>query len=162
MGRPKAEIKDITPLHPMVMSEPNSGCWLWVAALDGGGYGQAWDGSKQRRAHRLSWEQHKGEIPEGLHVLHKCDVRCCVNSDHLFLGTHDDNMADMRAKKRRNGERASWPKLTEAQVIEIFNSPEPCPVIAARYGVSRSTPLFIKQGRSWKHLNLRTGDENHD
>jgi hypothetical protein len=81
----------------------DSGCWEWLRAVRTDGYGTV----KDRRditvgAHRVSWQEHKGEIPEGLHVLHKCDNKLCVNPDHLFLGTHKDNMKDMIGKGRSN------------------------------------------------------------
>ena len=82
--------------------EPNSGCWLWLLSLCNG-YGRIYDLQNKRGAlaHRLSWEIHRGAIPSGLWVLHKCDVRSCVNPDHLFLGTGLDNMTDMIAKGRQ-------------------------------------------------------------
>ncbi len=160
----------ISEMHRFVMPVPNSGCWIWMGALCGYDpdsgyhrkvtrYGQTNIDGRSIKAHRASWMQHRGPIPEGMQVLHHCDVPTCVNPNHLFLGTHLDNMADMRAKGRRQGERASWPKLTEAQVIEIFNSPESHRALARRYGLSRATPAWIKQGRSWKHLRLRVCDE---
>lgn len=83
--------------------EPNSGCWLWVGAANRDGYGLfcgSRKGKAQHLAHRISWELFRGPIPQGVEVCHRCDVRCCVNPDHLFLATHTDNMADMYRKGR--------------------------------------------------------------
>lgn len=78
-----------------------SGCWLWTAAChEAAGYGQIWHLGKVLRANRVSWTLYRGEIPGGLHVCHTCDVRCCVNPDHLFLGTREDNMQDCFKKGR--------------------------------------------------------------
>lgn len=76
-----------------VKKTPN--CWLFVGGLTDG-YGMF----QQQRAHRFSYIFHKGKIPKGLYVCHSCDVRNCVNPDHLWLGTHRDNMRDAWAKGR--------------------------------------------------------------
>lgn len=83
------------------IGEPTSGCWLWTKGLKDG-YGWMREGveSDERRAHRISWKLHRGPIPEGLHVLHKCDTRPCVNPWHLFLGVMQDNVDDMMKKGR--------------------------------------------------------------
>lgn len=83
--------------------EPNTGCWIWgmsVRTGRRGGYGQIKVGKKMVSAHRISYLIHKGEIPKDLQVLHSCDVRSCVNPDHLFLGTQQENMDDMINKGR--------------------------------------------------------------
>lgn len=78
-------------------------CWLWTAGTNGVGYGMISRGAASEGrmlAHRLSYELHVGEIPDGLLVLHACDNQTCVNPDHLFLGTHLDNALDKTKKGR--------------------------------------------------------------
>ena len=62
---------------------PESGCWLWLGAEKGNGYGNVKQGRRNTTAHRRSWEEHNGPIPKGMHVCHKCDTPSCVNPDHL-------------------------------------------------------------------------------
>jgi hypothetical protein len=82
------------------MPVPECGCWIWMGAA--GRYGQAKRNGRVIRAHRLSWIAHNGDIPAGLHVLHKCDTPLCVNPAHLFIGTPLDNAGDREAKGRGN------------------------------------------------------------
>jgi hypothetical protein len=92
--------------------EPNSGCWLWVGSQRGPRYGHLLVAGRGEAAHRMSWVAFNGPIPNGLHVLHRCDVGFCVNPDHLFLGDAKANAEDRERKGRGNqcsGER--WQSL---------------------------------------------------
>lgn len=83
---------------------PITGCWLWTGQIDRGGYGRIRTGPandvKAEGAHRYMYRLYKGDIPDGMDVCHQCDVRCCVNPNHLFIGTRKDNIQDMWSKGR--------------------------------------------------------------
>src|SRR4051812_187652 len=83
-----------------VSPEPNTGCWLWAGTTQRGGYGKFKAGGANVAAHRYSWQMTHGPVPEGLCVLHRCDVPGCVKPEHLFVGTQKENTADMIAKGR--------------------------------------------------------------
>jgi hypothetical protein len=94
-------------------------CWLWQRRLKEFGHGQTnWHGKHSTSAHRVAWELTHGPIPEGLWVLHRCDVPACCNPAHLFLGTHADNVRDMMAKRRHATQAA--PELRRL-VVWLFN-----------------------------------------
>lgn len=93
----------ITRFEANYIPEPNSGCWLWTSSLSKNGYGKFSEGRRQISAHRFSYETFVGPIEGDKYILHRCDVRSCVNPDHLFVGTALDNTRDMISKGR-----ASW------------------------------------------------------
>lgn len=135
------------------------GCWLWTGAKNEKGYGvigRGGRGSGNEKAHRVSWMIHFGPIPDGLFVCHKCDNPACVNPDHLFLGTNDDNVQDMVSKNRNARGETSYAKLTEEQVIDIRQRHKQrevsCQDLANEYGVSRSEVQLIVSGKRWEHV----------
>ena len=100
----------MTPLairfHKKYCVDPLTGCWVWSASLRGKGYGQIYvhEVGCARPAHQVSWDIHNPDQPRGrLFVLHTCDNTRCVNPEHLFLGTNEDNMRDARDKGRIKG-----------------------------------------------------------
>lgn len=139
------------------MPEPNSGCRLWLGHVDEAGYGLiSWQG-RVVRAHRASWEEANGPLPDGLIACHHCDVPGCIESTHIFPGTHGDNAADRMRKGRHRcdplrGEEASWAKLTERDVLEIRRSHSTLAALGARFDVSRSHIHRVRRGLNWSHL----------
>lgn len=148
------------------MPEPMSGCWLWLGRERGSnGYGSIKVAGKHLQAHRYSYERFVGQIPNGLFVLHRCDNPACVNPNHLFIGTHQDNQDDKvkkgrqargvslgmaQRKNKKRGQDSPISKLTWDQVNEIRDSSEAVRVLAERFNVSTTTINNIIARRTWK------------
>jgi hypothetical protein len=135
--------------------EPNSGCWLWLAATHYSGYGKIKIGEKQLKAHRISYEIHRGPIPRGIHVLHHCDNPPCVNPDHLFLGTQVENNNDRDNKGRHvplQGEKHGNSKFTAEQVLHIRQTQTSVAELAKMYGVNQSSIFKIRKRETWTHI----------
>lgn len=128
----------------------SNGCWVWNLTPDKDGYGTLKYKNKSKfYAHRAAYELAIGPIPEGLLVLHKCDNRLCINPEHLYIGTHEDNMRDVRERNRRKGDKSGNRKLTQEQVNEIRASKDNNGVLGRRYGVSRKHVYRIKRYLNW-------------
>lgn len=142
----------------MVFPEPMSGCWLWMGWLNRTGYGR-FEGTG---VHRASWKMHKGDIPDGLWVLHHCDLPCCVNPDHPYLGTPSDNTKDAIKRGRLHqwkGARAgaSNPRATvtadqvlgiKARLAQGHRSVD----IVRDTGVAGHIVNSIKSGKTWSSV----------
>lgn len=123
--------------------EKTDGCWLWRGGKLKGGYGMLGG----LLAHRIAFSLSTGDIPPGMHVLHRCDNPPCVNPAHLFLGTHRDNMADKERKGRANHvalkrEQHGMSKLTSAEVAslrEMRAGGAPVTRLMTAFGVSQTT-----------------------
>lgn len=145
--------------HQKYVRIPEGGCWVWTAA-DNHRYGLISNGSKMLKAHRVSYEIHVGQIPEGLVVMHSCDNPLCVNPEHLSVGTQLDNIRDRDMKGRQvpnmpAGSSNGMHKLTETEVLSIRrlrSAGWSHSAIAERFGVSRSCISAILSGKRWAHL----------
>lgn len=133
-----------------MVQEMPSGCHEWTGHVMPNGYGQVRHNGTAY-AHRVAYELHRGAVPEGLYVLHRCDNRKCVNPEHLFLGTFNDNMADMVEKQRQaHGERNGHAKLTDDQVRAIRRAVGTQREIAKQFGVTPSLISMIRSRRIWR------------
>lgn len=138
---------------------PEAGCWLWAGPRTVSGYGVARANASSVRAHRLSWQIHKGPIPTGAVVCHKCDTPLCVNPDHLFLGSQAENVRDRDLKGRASqGAKHSASiaglvaKLTPEQVVAIRADTRRNVDIAADFGVTKENISSIKRNETWRHV----------
>jgi hypothetical protein len=138
------------PIHPIYGQ-----CWTWTGLLSDKGYGRL---GGFGNTHRISWRIHYGEIPNGLHVCHKCDIPNCVNPDHLFIGTNADNVKDKVSKNRQSKGEDHNSKLTEHEVLEIRRRCKPrdpingLHALAREFGVAEPVIWNIVHGNRWKHL----------
>jgi len=135
---------------------PDTGCHLWTS-VSIGGYGVIRQKGKWAKAHRLSYELYKGKIPKGKCVCHTCDNPLCVNPDHLFLGTHKDNMQDKVRKGRaftgnQKGSANGAAKLTEAVVRSIRGEDGTCKALAIKFCTSPMNISLIKRRLAWAHV----------
>ncbi|MDO9016597.1 MAG: HNH endonuclease [Deltaproteobacteria bacterium] len=137
-------------------ASPEGECLVWQGSRFWNNYGRFRVGGRSRIASRVAWEFARGLIPEGAHVLHRCDNPPCVNPEHLFLGSHADNMADMVAKGRQaQGELASGAVLTAddmAQARALRAGGSTYGEIAAQLGVSHACIYAALNGVTWRCL----------
>ena len=140
-------------------------CWMWLASTGTVGYGQFGVSIKGKyrmhQAHRVSWMISNGEIPNGLVIMHSCDVKTCVNPGHLRAATQADNVADMISKGREghlNGDKHPNARLSESQVFEIYdNNIESHVVLGKKYGVCAKQISAIRLGEKWKDVLRLSG-----
>lgn len=132
-------------------------CWIWAANRTSDGYGSFSLRGRQVGAHRVAFVFASGaEIPKGLCVCHRCDNPACVNPEHLFLGSHAENMRDASRKNRMHpGERNPISKLNSEIVREMrrrWVGGETARSLAAEFGVHHSVVQSAVSGKSWAHV----------
>lgn len=137
-----------------------AGCWLWTGSKNSDGYGTVRADERISLAHRVAWQLAFGLIPNGMCVLHRCDMPACVRPDHLWLGSHQDNMRDRDRKGRsgsekRNGERHGRAKLTEKAIVAIrqaYAMGVSQYALARRFNVNSGTINGIVRRITWVHV----------
>ena len=135
----------------------SNGCLEWTGALNEAGYARLSVEGRNVRVHRLNWELTHGAIPDGMFVCHRCDNPKCVDPDHLFLGTNQDNVTDMMTKGRGSvGERQGNAKLSLADVRNIRGLPTSMThkEVADIYQISFQHVSRIRHGVNWNHVSL--------
>lgn len=132
------------------------GCWGWNGYVDKNGYTQIHAGKTLVKGHRVSYEIHKGEIPEGKLVCHSCDNPTCTNPDHLWLGTNIQNSQDAQLKKRMSFGENRWnSKLKKENINEIrklISLGVSVAHLSRLFEVSYMTIKNVKIGKTWKHV----------
>ena len=133
----------------MISPEPNSGCWLWTGFANSDGYGKFNVNGKIESAHRVAYREYRGPIQSGFCVLHSCDIACCVNPDHLRIGTDAENAADKVKRKRVPR------KISDEQVVQIRVASGRYRDIAEKYNISAALVSRIKSGEARSHVGIR-------
>lgn len=144
--------QDVLDTFEAHVEKATNGCWNWVGDSVVG-YGRIMIQTKRVLAHRLSWRIFRGEVPVELDLCHHCDNPACVNPDHLFLGTAEDNVRDAAKKNRlQYGVRKANAKLNAQKVIQILQlgkRGEPHCDIAKQMGVDASVITNVLNGKAW-------------
>lgn len=159
MARPKEGTTFWDRVHEQSVVQ-NNGCYEFYGSTDECGYGRIQLGSGDKnlvRIHRQAWIEKNGPLADGLCVCHKCDNPKCWNIEHLFCGTHEQNMKDRQKKGRYNqrGSTAPSAKLNEEKVKiikEKLISGQTCYSLGREYDVTGETILAIRHGRTWSHV----------
>lgn len=160
--RARRRYKTINPIWHLSMPErleyysipiSECGCIIWIGGVDKDGYGKIYFENRNDRAHRVAYKLAFGDIPEGLLVCHKCDTPSCINPNHLFIGTSQDNINDRTVKNRGiKGSTVGVSKLKESDIQMIRADTRTQQAIANDYNVSQAVISSIILRKTWKHI----------
>lgn len=151
------DVRAMMRLRLSMNSKQVGECIEYTGTLERAGYGSIMVNGHRTKAHRMSYQAHKGDIPVGLMVRHKCDNPPCINPEHLELGTQTDNMGDMSDRGRSSyGVRNPNHVLNDEIVRDILrrvSEGETQSAMAREYGVSNMTIYTIVHNKAWKHVS---------
>lgn len=152
MSRPIADLETVFWRHVVPTED---GCWIYQGALtqSGTGYGHLRIGGRNGRdvlAHRASFEIHVGPVPDGLCVLHRCDVKQCVRPDHLYLGTQRDNMVDVLERQLRTSLKLSSDTVRQIRTSRAAGASVAS--LASHFSVSEQAIRDVIARRRWAHV----------
>jgi hypothetical protein len=153
---PKASLSERFWSKVIVDPDRPDACWRWSAATTGFGYGilrTSRPNPRNAKAHRVSWELHFGEIPEGMMVLHRCDTPTCTNPRHLFLGRGADNVRDMVRKGRHWNQGLTTERAYVVKYL-LRNTTLRAAAIAEMFRIGLTTLWMLNVGRAYRHVVL--------
>lgn len=154
--------RPVTKENMMARTKRVGACRIWTGNINKRtGYGNLWANGRTREAHVVSFELYHGPVPKGKGALHSCDVRSCIELDHLYAGTRKQNSMDMYSRGRnRNmkGIEHGMSKLTDAQIAEARRRYKPydrqnstC-ALAREFGVTQATMYSAVMRKTWAHV----------
>jgi HNH endonuclease len=154
-GRKSLPIRD--RIEENIERITESGCWIWMRAVDEDGYGRIKVKNSNRGAHKRSYEEFVGPVPDGIFVCHRCDIPSCVNPHHLFLGTNRENLED-RDRKGRQARRESHgnSKLSNqlaSEIRKLRSEGASLKDLSREFGLRVATVCMVAKGRIWSDDN---------
>jgi hypothetical protein len=152
MARPRQKFSE--KFEKYAVPIPESGCWIWCGSVSRYGYGTVTQGrGKSLHAHRAAYEEKFGKVDDKLVIRHTCDVKLCVNVNHLIPGTQKQNIEDkVRRNRHAKGQSHGMSKLTEEQARMIKMRAVTPKQAHEMFGISRTMASQIVAGMYWKHL----------
>jgi hypothetical protein len=142
----QTEYQQLEDYFADIRVDEETGCYLWEGSRSPNGYGVVNIGGRTQSAHRFSWEQVNGEIEDGLNILHECDVKLCLNPEHMRLGTKKDNTQDMMSKGRQRWDTPNRKRVTpeeRAAMVSLHQQGQSFYRIAITLG--RTSQQHVKQ-----------------